>query len=53
MPTVNNFKDDSAKYEYAIIDDDFDIVMSNIVAMEFLSYEQVEFNPKIKKRRYG
>ncbi|MDF0728806.1 PIN domain-containing protein [Cytobacillus sp. S13-E01] len=29
-----------------------EIIMSNIVAMEFLSYDKVETDEKVKKRRY-
>lgn len=36
-----------------LINDGFDMVMSDIVAMEFLSYEKIEIDDEIKQRRYG
>lgn len=36
-----------------LLKNEVDIVMSNIVAMEFLSYDKVEFDHEIKARRYG
>lgn len=35
-----------------LINNDYEIIMSNIVAMEFLSYDKVETDKTIKSRRY-
>ncbi|MFZ3579218.1 PIN domain-containing protein [Virgibacillus sp. DJP39] len=35
-----------------LINDDFEIIMSNLVAMEFLSYDKVETDTAVKNKRY-
>lgn len=36
-----------------LLNDGYDIVMSDVVAMEFLSYEKVELDDRIKMKRYS
>lgn len=36
-----------------LLNDGFEIAMSSVVAMEFLSYEKVETNEEIRRKRYA
>ncbi|MGP3561836.1 type II toxin-antitoxin system VapC family toxin [Geobacillus sp. BK01] len=36
-----------------LLNDGFEIAMSSVVAMEFLSYEKVEINEEIRNKRYA